>query len=162
MSLYPHPQTTWQSTSVCQMVAGWMVGCMDRWVCGWVVGWRDGWLDGCVDGWMDGYVDGWVDGWVFVESKSFYLCCYSTAKQVKARLHGCCVEEMWLLRAVPLQFYQWYGEGPCSTEALGPYWSLYLQFRRLENDCRLMGYLLWWDVENKSLMRISGRWTDYL
>lgn len=104
-----------------------------------------GWVDEQTGRQTDGYgcVDGWMDGWVFVENKSFYLCYCSTAKQVKARLHGCCVEEMWLLRAVPLQVYQWYGEGPCSTEALGPYWSLCLQFRRLEKGCRLMGYLLW-------------------
>ena len=122
---------------------GWVVGWLCGWMDGWLCGWMDGWMDGWVDGWVDGWMDGWVDGWVFVESKSFCLCYYSTAKQGEARLHGCCVEEMWLLRAVPLRVYQWYGEGPCLTEALGPYWSLYLQFRRLENDCRLMGYLLW-------------------
>ena len=125
MSLYSHyidyPTINLDShlTNVCQMMVGW------------VVVWMNGWMDGCVDGWMD----------VCRKQKLlFVLLQYRKADE--ARLHGCCVEEMWLLRAVPLQeVYQWCG-GPCWTEALGPYWSLCLQFWRLEDDCRLMGYLL--------------------
>lgn len=108
-------------TSVCQMMVGW------------VVVWMNGWLDGCVDVCMYGWMD------VCRKQKLlFVLLQYRKANE--ASLHGCCVEEMWLLRAAPLQeVYQWCGGAMWdrSTD-----WSLCSQFWSLEHDCRLMGYLL--------------------